>query len=174
MTHSTIRTTQKKKEHTKKILEFRKSELIRSDWPIFTIGILAIGCWYFVLRNLADLPYVLIYPYPNMLIQPTFVAFLVAIFSSIYLYSSLTARPVRQSVRIIGHVLSVVLILAILYVVAGWGSMCSGLFGGQTPCITTNYITIYVLLLNPFVLPIFSIISVFGTVKIVIDLNKKK
>lgn len=173
MTNNNKQTNSKTKSSNKKALTAHKFKLEKRDWPIFTLGALALGCWYLVLTTLSSLPYAFIHPYPNMLIQPTFIALLIGIFSSLYVYSVITRKSIRQSVRVIGYIFSVIFVGILLYVALGSGSTCTGLFGVQTDCSSVNYFTVYVLFFNPFVLPIFSILAVVGATMLLIGAKKK-
>lgn len=60
-----------------------------------------------------------------------------------------------------------------MYIALGSGGGCTGLAGEVDDCSNLHYFKVYILLLNPFTLPIFNFLAIAGTIGLLMSIGKR-
>lgn len=180
-TKSTTKKTQASSHRSKRSSSYirrRASVWIKeAGFSLIALSIVAITSWCYVLAHLSYLPYIFISPYPSLFFQPTFIALLIAIFSSLFVYRFTRGDFINKYARVVGYIFIALFSLAFIVLAAGYsadaiGRTCTGFFGAQTQCSSANMITLYIFLLNPFSLILYGILSVTGVMALLVKFRK--
>lgn len=155
--------------NTSQITNFpRKYTLTKTNWLTLPLGLLAITCWYFFSTTIPST-----HSLSSLLILPTYAAFFVGLFSTLYIYCVLARRYINLFVQVLGWVFSIIFIASAAYIILGSGSICTGLFGVLDNCSNVHYFRIYTLLLNPYTLPVFNFFAIAGAIGLLINIRMR-
>lgn len=161
-------------------LQQSKFSLHPSDWFILPLGILTIYAWYHVITMPIDFRMGLFSVwYQNILFHPSVALLAIAIFGSLSIYRRATRKDLGGYARNLSYFFATltVIYLFILFTVAvssGSEPTCIGIMGAKITCAETTHLQAYLLLLNPFSMLFWGILSAIGIAKIFTKIKKDK
>jgi flagellar biosynthesis protein FlhB len=122
-----------------------------NDWLIIPLGIVVIICVTLFVPNIAT--------FNTIFTLHALVIVLTAIFSVLYIYRVITQKNIRPLAKIIAYIISIIFLGVLILSV---GQSCVGFFGAQRTCNDAVRFLFWLILLNPFSLPILLFLSAGG------------
>jgi hypothetical protein len=158
---------------TKKLPRF---QITHRDWPLIPLGLMVITCLYIFLVNIQTLLYLFSPSFYGAFWFPALPSLLIALFGVLYIYKTLTRKRITKSAKAISYILLIIFFTFLLFVATipgGKGHICTGLFGVQTDCSSTNALTLYILFANPYSLMLLSTIAIVGIFTLLTPISLK-
>jgi hypothetical protein len=102
----------------------------------------------------------------GLLFMPLTALLLLATFGILYIYQALTGQALRRMPQILGWIFVALATMAILYLGTGIGRTCTGLFATPDACTNVHWLTINVLLFNPFSVILWNVLAIAGSISL--------
>lgn len=183
--NSTKKPTSKAKRTLANAASKKEKKITRKSWEetfdarrLLAIPLtgLVLYCAYLITQNLGGFAAIYRLPLEAFIFLPM-PMLLVAAFCCLAAYMLVTGKPIGKLATCVAWIF-IVLIgwLALASLASAFpGSnpgKCAGLFGAQQNCADVGYFQAYVLLLNPFTLGLYSLLSVAGVITMIMRLKK--
>lgn len=129
-------------------------------WLVFPMSVILLFSIYAFFLDLSDL-------------LQTGAAFLLMVFSLLYILKVIKKEKINYYAVTLAYLLTALLLWSLVPALLGIGRSCSSLFGAQTSCVDDHFLTVSILLFNPFSMIILGVLCLSGIVTLLIKLKKQ-
>ena len=159
------------------IVKGTKFVLRPSDWAIIPLAILVAYAWYIVFTShiISYIGMVTAW-YHSIIFHPAVSALAIAIFGSLYIYRDVLRKDIGRYSRVVAYLFAILVVWFLFLLLGGLminesSPMCTGLMGGEMPCIQVDQLKFYLLFLNPYSLLLWAVLSTIGSVFVVLKMR---
>lgn len=100
-------------------------------------------------------------------------ALLLTAFSFLYVIEIIKKEQIGYYVTALSYLLTALLLWSLIPALLSVGRSCSSLFGAQTSCVDNHFLTVSILLFNPFSMIILGVLCLSGIVTLLIKPKKQ-